>query len=190
MKRKIFFTVFLYALIVLIVFFESNRSSAYIGNKTIGKIDIGTKISAQRNADYGRMIADSKSLIPAPSQPLTPIDLSILPRVLNLKSKDKFIISRIRLPEKYDPHDIAGKSLELSFPSCSLCRVIYPTWQFSCHEHYLSLFLQQDFVNTIENLNVDLPARLNIKLSGEMNDGTAFEGIETIWIVIQENKHE
>jgi hypothetical protein len=131
------------------------------------------------------MIADSKSHIPDPNQPLTPIDLSILPRILNLKSNNKFIFSRIRLPEKHDPHDIANNSLELSFPSCSLCRVIYPTWQFSCHEHYLTLFLQQDLVDIIEILNVDPPAKLNIKISGEMNDGTAFEGIETIRIIKQ-----
>ena len=187
MKRKIlFYIVFLNTLIALIVFSGRNRSPAYIWNKTIGKIDIETKISAQRSAEYERMIAGSKSLILAPDQPLTPIDLSIQPRVLNLKSNNKFIFSRIKLPEKYDPHDIANNSLELSFPSCSLCRVLYPTWQFSCHEHYLTLFLQQDLVNLIEILNVDPPAKLNLKISGEMNDGTAFEGIETIWIIKQE----
>ena len=191
MKRKIlFYIVFLYTLIALIVLLGRNRSSAYIWNKTFGKFDIETKISTQRNADYERMIGGSKNHALALDQPLTSIDLSILPRVLNLRSNNKFIISRIRLPEKYDPHDIANNSLELSFPSCSLCRVIYPTWQFSCHEHYLSFFLQQDLVSTIEILNVNLPAKLSIKISGEMNDGTAFEGIETIWIVIRKNKHE
>ena len=191
MKRhKFFYIIFLYTLITLIVLFEGSRSSAYLWNKTFKKIDIETKFSTQRIADDERMIAGSKSHILAPNRPPTTIDLSILPRVLDLKSNNKFIFSRIRLPEKYDPHDIDKNSLELSFPSCSLCRVIYPTWQYSCHEHYLSLFLQQDLVNIVEILNVDLPAKLNIKISGEISDGTAFEGIETIWIIKQKNKHE
>ena len=191
MKRKIlFYIIFLCTLIALLVLFERNRSYACIWNKTFGKIDVETKISTQRNADYERVMAGSKNHILAPDQPLTSFDLSILPRVLDLKSNNKFIISRIRVPEKYDPHDIDNNSLELSFPSCSLCRAIYPTWQFSCHEHYLSLFLQQDLVSIIEILNVDFPAKLDIMVSGEMNDGTAFEGIETIWIIIRKNKHE
>ncbi len=39
-------------------------------------------------------------------------------------------------------------------------------------------------------LNVNLPAKLSIKISGEINDGTDFEGIETIWIIKQKNRHE
>ena len=154
-------------------------------NKTFGKIDKETKVPSQRIADDECIIAGSKSHIVAPSQQQTPIDFSIQPRVLNLKSNNKIIFSRIRLPEMYDPHDIAKNSLGLSVQSCSFCRIVYPAWQFPCHEHYLSLFLQQDLVNIIEILNVDLPTKLNLKISGEMNDGTAFEGIETIWIIKQ-----
>jgi hypothetical protein len=184
MKRKrSFCKVFLYTLIALIVLFGGSRSSAYIWDKTFGKIDIETKIPTQRTADYEFMIAGSKSHLLVPNQQRTPIDLSILPRVLNLKSNNKIIFSWIRLPEKYDPHDIDNNSLELSVPSCSLCRIIYPTWQFPCHERYLTLFSQQDLINIIEMLDVDLPTKLNLKISGEMNDGTAFEGIETIWII-------
>jgi hypothetical protein len=191
MKRKIlFYIVFLYTLIGLIVLFGGSRSSASEWNETFGRIDIGTSISTQRIADYERMIAGSESHILTPNRPLSNIDISILPRVINLKSNKKFIFSRIRLPEKYDPHDIDENSLELSFPSCSLCRVIYPTWQFPCHQHYLTLFLQQDLVSILETLNIDLPAKLNIKISGEINDGTDFEGIETIWIIKEKSKHE
>ena len=188
MKRKrSFCKVFLYTLIALIVLFGGSRSSAYMWNKTFGKIDTETKIPAQRSADYECMLAGSKSHLLAPSQPLTHIDLSILPRVLNLKSNNKIIYSWIKLPEKYDPHDIAKDSLELSVPSCSSCRIIYPTRQFPCHEQYLTLFPHQDLINIIEILDLDLPTRLNLKISGEMNDGTAFEGIETIWIIKQKN---
>ncbi len=186
MKTTIsFHKVFLYSLIVLIVLFGGSRSSAYTWDKTFGEIDIETKKPMQRTADYESIIAGSKSSLIVPSQPRTPIDLGILPRVLNLKSDNKIIFSWIRLPEKYDPHDIANNSLELSVPSCSLCRIIYPTWQFPCHEKYLSLFSQQDLIKIIEMLQVELPTKLDLKISGEMSDGTAFEGIETIWIIKQ-----
>jgi hypothetical protein len=188
MKRKrSFCKVFLYTLILLIVFFGGSRSSAYIWSKTFGKIDVETKIPTQRTADYEYMIAGSKSHLLVPSQPHKPIDLCILPRVLNLNSNNKIIFSWIRLPDKYDPHNIDKNSLELSIPSCSLCKIIYPIQQFPCHQRYLTLFPQQDLINIIEILHLDLPTKLNLKISGEMNDGTDFEGIETIWIIKQKN---
>ena len=186
MKRKrSFYKVFLYTLIALIIVFGGSRSSAYIWNKTFGKIDIETKNPTQRTADYEYMIAGSKNHLLVPSQPRIPIDICILPRVLSLEANNKIIFSWIRLPEKYDPHDITNNSLELSVPSCSLCAKIYPTWHFPVHEKYLTRFPQQDLINIIEMLDVALPTKLNLKVSGEMNDGTAFEGLETIWIIKQ-----
>lgn len=184
MKRnRSFWKVFSYIFMALIVLFGGSRSSAYIWNKTFGKIDIETKIPTQWTADYEYLIAGSKSQFLVPSQPRTPIDLSFQPKVLNLKSNNKFIYSWVRLPEKYDSHDIAKNSIELTVPSCSLCRIIYPTWQFPYHEQYLYFFPQKDLIKIIEVLDLDLPTKLNLKISGEMNDGTAFEGIETIWII-------
>ena len=188
MKRKrLFGKVFSYTLIALIVLFGGSRSSGYIWNKTFGKIDIETKILMRWTLDYECMIAGSKSDFLVPSQPRTPIDLSFTPKVLNLKSNNKFIYSWIKLPDKYDPHDIAKNSIELTVPSCSLCRIIYPTWQFPYHEQYLYFFPQKDLIKIIEVLDLDLPTKLNLKISGEMKDGTAFEGIETIWIIKQKN---
>jgi hypothetical protein len=184
-KKMSFYKVFLYSIILLIVLFGGSRSSAYTWDKTFGKIDIETKNLTQRTADYESMIAGSKSHLIVPTQPSTPIDLSILPRVLNLISNNKVIFSRIQLPEKYDPHDIARNSIVLSIPSCSFCTTIHPTWQFPCHEKYLTLFHSQDLINVIEVLDIELPAKLSLKISGEMNDGTVFEGIETIWIFKQ-----
>jgi hypothetical protein len=34
-------------------------------------------------------------------------------------------------------------------------------------------------------MDLDLPAKLNLKVYGEINDGTPFEGLGTIWIIKQ-----
>jgi hypothetical protein len=34
-------------------------------------------------------------------------------------------------------------------------------------------------------MDLDLPTKLNLKIYGEMIDGTPFEGLETIWIIKQ-----
>lgn len=97
MKRnRSFWKVFSYIFMALIVLFGGSRSSAYIWNKTFGKIDIETKIPTQWTADYEYLIAGSKSQFLVPSQPRTPIDLSFQPKVLNLKSNNKFIYSWVR----------------------------------------------------------------------------------------------
>ena len=187
MKMKItFYTVFFCTLIAFIIIFGGSRSSAYTWGKTFGKIDIETRGSKPRTDDNSEIIAGSTSPLIAPVQPTTAIDLCILPRVLNLNTSDKILVSWIRLPERYDPHDIASNSLQLSVPSCSLCAVIYPTWQFPVHQQYLTLFPQQDIINIIETLDMNLPGKVYLKIYGEMNDGTPFEALETIWIIKKE----
>ena len=184
-EKRSFYKIFFWALIAFLLLFGGSKSSTYIWSKSFGKIDTETKSSALEPAKFNLIIAGSKEPLSNPSQSVTRADLCILPRVLNLKTTDKLIFSWIRLPEKYDPHEIARSSLELTIPSCSLCTIIQPTWQFPAHEKYLTLFPQQDLVDKIEMMDMSLPARLNLKISGEMNDGTPFVGLESIWIIKQ-----
>ena len=183
-EERSFYKIFFWALIAFLLLFSGSKSSTYIWNKSFGKIDAETKSSTLETAKYDYIIAGSTGPL-GPGQPHTRVDLCILPRVLNLKTTDNIIFSWIRLPEKYDPHDIARNSLELTIPSCSLCKIIYPTWHFPAHEKYLTLFPQQDLIDKIELMDMDLPARVNLKIYGEMNDGTPFVGLESIWIIKQ-----
>jgi hypothetical protein len=100
--------------------------------------------------------------------------------ILNIVSKGKRIISGIRLLEEYDPHNIARDSLELSIPSCSHCEVIYPTSGSPLWKHYLVFFPRQDLLDEIETMNLELPTKLDLKITGELDDGTPFEGFDTI----------
>ena len=182
MKRKVFiFTVFFYSFIALICIFGINRPYGYSWSKAFEKIDNETEGSMQKTTNYAHIIAGLTSSLSVPNQQPKPVDLFIQPKTLNLNSKGKILISWIRLEEEYDPHAITFDSLELSVPSCSKCKIIYPTWQFPVHGQYLTVFLRQDLIDAIETMDLDFPVKLNLKVNGEMNDGTPFEGIETIW---------
>ena len=111
------------------------------------------------------------------------VNINIYPKTLNLKSRGKRIIIKIRLPKEYDPHDIARDSLELSIPSCLYCEVIYPTSEFPLCKYYLAFFPRQYLIDEIEIMNLDLPAKLDLKIAGELNDGTPFEGLDTIRVL-------
>ncbi|UCF89863.1 MAG: VCBS repeat-containing protein, partial [Desulfobacterales bacterium] len=111
------------------------------------------------------------------------VDIDIRPRVLGLKSKGQRIISGIKLPKAYDPRDLARESLELSIPACSHCEVIYPTGGFALWKRYLAFFPRQDLIDEIESVDLNHPGELELKITGELNDGTPFEGLDTIWVI-------
>jgi hypothetical protein len=61
--------------------------------------------------------------------------------------------------------------------------VIYPTFGFPLHRRYLAFFPKQDLIDEIESINLDLPTELDLKITGELDDGTPFEGLDTIWVI-------
>lgn len=113
---------------------------------------------------------------------LIEIDTKICPKILDLKSK-KSIISVIKHFKGYGPHDIAMDSIELSIPSCSDCQAIYPTYEFPLKKRYYAFFPPQDLIDEIKTMNLDLPTNLDLKITGEFNDGTPFEGVDTIRVL-------
>jgi hypothetical protein len=186
MRRKgSFYIVFFYTLIVSILIFGGSRFNGYIWSKTFEKIDIEIKSSMQRTTNSGYITAGSTSSLFVPKPPSKAIGICIQPRVLKIKAKGNIFFSWISLPEEYDPHAISSDSLELSILSCPKCKVIYPTYQYPVHGKYLTVFLRKDLIDMIGTMALDLPTELNLKVYGEMNDGTPFEGLETIWIIKQ-----
>ena len=110
-------------------------------------------------------------------------DIIIYPKVLNLKSNRRTIISGIRLHDRFDPHDIDGDSIELSIRSCVGCRTIYPDCAYPAQGRYISIFPRVDLIDDIETIELEYPTKLELKINGELKDGTPFEGLNVIWVV-------
>ena len=186
-RKKLIYKVFLYTPIAFILVFVDCSYYGYIWAKTFEKVDIEIESSTQRTPtpNCGYLIASSASSIKLPKQQLKPIGIFIQPRTLKLNSKGNIFFSWISLPEEYDPHAISYDSVELSVLSCSKCKIIYPTYQFPVHGKYLTVFLRKDLIDIIGTMDLDFPTKLNLKVLGEMSDGTPFEGLGTIWIIKQ-----
>jgi hypothetical protein len=173
---------------IAILAFGGSSSYRYVWNKTSEKMDSETKTSMQTASDYKRLSDSSTRSSSASNQPVSSVDISIQPRVLYLNAIGKIIFSWIKLPEEYDPHDIAVKSIGLTVVSCPKCEVIYPSYQFPIHRQYLTVFPRQDLIEKIKTMDLNLPTKLNLKIYGELSDGTPFEGSETIRIIKQKNE--
>jgi len=188
MYRNRFVNSHFFCSFIAIIVFGGSSSYRYLWNKTFEKMDSETKTSMQTASDYNHFSDSSTSSSSVSNQPVSPIDICIQPRVLNLNAIGKIIFSWIKLPEEYDPHDIAVESIGLTVMSCPKCEVIYPSYQFPIHRQYLTVFPRQDLIEKIKTMDLKLPTKLNLKIYGELNDGTPFEGLETIRIIKQKNE--
>ncbi len=184
-RKKTFYKVFFYTLILSILIFEDSNPCRDMLAKTFEKIYLEIESSMQRPLNCGYIIAGSTNSLFVPKQSPKAIGISIQPKVLALDSRGKIFFSWISLPGEYDPHAIIHDSLELSVLSCPKCEIIYPTYQFPVHQKYLTVFLRKDLIDIIGTMDLGLPTKLNLKVHGEMNDGTPFEGLGTIWIIEQ-----
>jgi hypothetical protein len=190
MKRKgSFIKVWVYTLTASIFIFGGGRSYRCSYAKIFEKIDIQIESSMQRISNCVYINADSTRSLYIPKQPPKTIGIFIQPRVLklnaNANANANIFFSWISLPEEYDPHAIINKSIELSVLSCPKCKIIYPAYQFPVHGKYLTVFLRKDLLEIISEMDLSLPTKLNVKVYGEMNDGTSFEGLGSIWITKQ-----
>ena len=95
------------------------------------------------------------------------------PRTLNLRSAGKWVTCSIALPEGYDVGDIDTESIRLEgeLAVCSSSR---------SRRTLRVKFDRQELVAYIESLGIDLPADVELVVSGQLSDGTKFEGNDTI----------
>ena len=104
-------------------------------------------------------------------------DVQIEPETLNLSSEGKWITCYIELPEAYDESDIDVGSLLLEY----LLEVQHSDVQ---DDVLMVKFDRQDVIAYIELvLEIELPADVTLMVTGELTDGTPFEGSDTIRVI-------
>lgn len=104
--------------------------------------------------------------------------LNIDPDTLNLKSKGKWITAYIELPEGYSVEDISEAKLEGIEAEKSEIQVSVLMAKFS----------RKEVIALIEGMGFTLPADVDLKVTGQLNDATPFEGIDTIRVIKPEKK--
>ena len=126
------------------------------------------QVQEGKNADTG--IASGKH------PPQAQIDID--PDTLNPKSKGKWITCYIELPDDYDVGNINVDSIRLEEQDELVVE------HSDVQDGVLMVkFSRQDVIAYIESLELELPADVTLKVTGELTDGTPFEGSDTIRVI-------
>ena len=96
MYRKRFINSHFFCTFIVIIVFGGSSSYRYLWNKTFEKMDPETKTSMQAASDYNQLSDSSTSSSSVSNQPVSPIDICIQPRVLDLNGIGKIIFSLIK----------------------------------------------------------------------------------------------
>ena len=120
-------------------------------------------------------------------------DVRIFPRTLNLKSKGKWVLAIILLPEGYDVHDIALETvlLEDSIPPEDRAIWIGDDDDDAVASSLLDddeeptsglglKFSRQALIELLEPLMEEKVTEVELTVAGELSDGTPFEGSATV----------
>jgi hypothetical protein len=106
-------------------------------------------------------------------------DVEIVPHRLNLASRGKWISCHIRLPEGYDVADVNSYSILLE-------EEIEPDWMWFNEKQnvVMAKFRRSEVEDILEAGEVELT------ISGELMDGTPFEGMDVITVVEKGRKNK
>ena len=110
-------------------------------------------------------------------EPVVDAEIDIYPAILNLSSKGKWISCYIRLPEDYNVSDIEPNSVVLENEP----NAIEAEWiwfeEDGEEEFAMAKFSRSEVQSILEVGEVELT------VSGELADGTRFEGMDTIKVI-------
>lgn len=108
-------------------------------------------------------------------RPLIPADTRFLPRTINPASQGRWITCYIWLPESYDVADIDSSSLILEF----LDKAIEPEQFWVNEEQQVALArFSRSEVQAVLNIG-----EVELTITGQLNDGTAFEATDIIRVI-------
>ena len=97
--------------------------------------------------------------------------VEISPRTLNLKSRGNWVTCRVWLEEGYSAEDIDPETIVLE-------DTIEPDWKWVKDNELKLKFLRSQIQDIVEPGDA-----VELVLSGELTDGTPFEGIGTIRVI-------
>jgi len=105
--------------------------------------------------------------------------VKILPRTLNLQSKGRWLTCSILLPEGYDPADIE--------PNSVLLEEEIPAERLVLEGETLMVKFSRSALQQIL-AELDTPAEAELLVTGQLTDGTIFEGTDTITVIDKAGK--
>lgn len=110
-------------------------------------------------------------------------NVDIKPDMLYLGSNGQSITAYIELPLGYDVNDIDVSSIKLDD---TIPAHLTPTAIGDQNNNgildLMVKFDRQAVENHIQNLGIDIPGSVTLKITGALTDGTPFEGTDTIWV--------
>ena len=113
---------------------------------------------------------------PTATPSVIPADVKIKPRTINLKSKGKFK-AFIKLPSPYDVNDIVTDTVECEGAEAIKGKVD--------KKRFIATFNRQDLdidseINFYRGQKKDEKEKQELTVTGELEDGTRFEGSDTV----------
>jgi hypothetical protein len=111
--------------------------------------------------------------------PLLEAEIKLAPDTLNLQSKGRWLTCRISLPEDYNVADIE--------PNSVLLEEVIPADRVVLESEAAMVKFSRSALQQIL-ADLDTPAEAEILVTGQLTDGTIFEGTDTITVINKAGK--